>query len=73
MVQLIERIKKTRVTAVFLETGANPQLAAQIAKEAGIQVVTELYTHSITEPGGPAPNYIEMIRYNTTAIVNALK
>jgi ABC-type Zn uptake system ZnuABC Zn-binding protein ZnuA len=73
MVELIERIKKTRVKAVFLETGANPQLAAQIAKEAGIQVVTELYTHSITEPGGPAPNYIEMIRYNTTAIVNALK
>jgi ABC-type Zn uptake system ZnuABC Zn-binding protein ZnuA len=73
MVQLIERIRKTRVKAVFLETGANPQLAAQIAKEANIQVVTELYTHSITAPGGPAPNYIEMMRYNTKAIVNALQ
>jgi ABC-type Zn uptake system ZnuABC Zn-binding protein ZnuA len=73
MVQLVERIKKIRVKAIFLETGANPQLASQIAKEAGIHVVTELYTHSITEPGGPAPNYIEMMRHNTTAIVNALK
>jgi ABC-type Zn uptake system ZnuABC Zn-binding protein ZnuA len=73
MVQLVERIKKTGARAIFLETGTNPQLASQIAKEAGIKAVTVLYTHSITEPGGPAPNYLAMMQYNTTAIVNALK
>jgi ABC-type Zn uptake system ZnuABC Zn-binding protein ZnuA len=44
-----------------------------VARETKIRVVTELFTHSLTEPGGPAPTYIDMMKYNTTAIVNALK
>ena len=57
----------------FLETGANLQLARQIAQEAGIQVVIELYTHSITAASGPAPTYIDMMKYNVKAIVDGLK
>ncbi len=34
---------------IFLETGANPQLAKQIAQETGVRVVTDLYTHSLTD------------------------
>ncbi len=73
LARLARRIKATGAKAIFLETGSNPRLAAQIAKEAGIKAVTELYTHSVTEPDGPAPTYIEMMRFNTTAIVSALK
>jgi ABC-type Zn uptake system ZnuABC Zn-binding protein ZnuA len=70
---LIDRIKATGARAIFLETGTNPQLAEQVAKETGSKVVTSLYTHSITEPSGPAPTYIEMMKSNTDAIVSALK
>jgi ABC-type Zn uptake system ZnuABC Zn-binding protein ZnuA len=73
LAQLIKKIKATGTSAIFLETGSNPRLAGQVARETGIKVVTELYTHSITEPGGAAPTYIEMMKYNTSAIVNALK
>jgi len=73
LARLVDRIKETGVSAIFLETGTNPQLAQQVAKETGIKVVTGLYTHSTTEPGGPAPTYIEMMKYNTRAIVDALK
>lgn len=73
MAQLIDQIKKTGARAIFLETGANPQLAQQIARETGVRVVTTLFTHSITPPGGDAPTYIDMMRYNTRAIVDALK
>lgn len=73
MAQLIDQIKASGARAIFLETGANPQLAHQIARETGIRVVTELYTHSVTEASGPAPTYIEMIRYNTQAIVEGVK
>jgi len=48
-------------------------LAGQLRQETGIRVVTELYSHSITPPGGNAPDYISMMKYNTQAIVNALK
>ena len=73
LAHLIDKIKATGTRAIFLETDANPQLSQQVARETGVKVVVELYTHSITEPGGTAPSYIAMMRYNTTAIVNALK
>jgi ABC-type Zn uptake system ZnuABC Zn-binding protein ZnuA len=70
--RLVERIKQAGVKAIFLETGSNPHMAQQIARETGIKVVTELYTHSTTD-GPPAPTYIDMLRYDTQAIVAALK
>lgn len=71
--QLIDQIKKTGAPAIFLETGSNPQLAQQIAQESKVKVITEFYTHSITAANGPAPTYLDMIRFDTTAIVTALK
>jgi ABC-type Zn uptake system ZnuABC Zn-binding protein ZnuA len=71
--QLVEQIKKTGAPAIFLETGSNPQLAQQIAQETRVKVITEFYTHSITTANGPAPTYLDMIRFDTTVIVQALK
>ena len=71
LADLADAVKAAGAPAVFLETGSNPQLAQQLAREAGIRVVTELYTHS---PGPEsAANYIGMMEYNTRAIVDALK
>jgi ABC-type Zn uptake system ZnuABC Zn-binding protein ZnuA len=73
LARLVDVIKSTGAPAIFLETGTNPQLAQQVSQETGVKVVTDLYTHSITAPGGAAPTYIDMMKYNTLAIVNALK
>jgi ABC-type Zn uptake system ZnuABC Zn-binding protein ZnuA len=73
LARLIDHIKETGAKAIFLETGANPQLAQQVAREAGVTAVTELYSHSITEAGGAAPTYLDMMKFNTDAIVSALK
>jgi len=70
---LVERIRATGARAVFLETGADSRLAAQVAGEVGARLVTDLYTHSVTEPGGPAPTYLQMMRADTRAIVGALR
>jgi ABC-type Zn uptake system ZnuABC Zn-binding protein ZnuA len=70
---LADAVKRAGVKAIFLETGSNPQLANQLAREAGIKAVTSLYTHSITDAKGPAPTYIDMMKYNVKAIVDALK
>jgi ABC-type Zn uptake system ZnuABC Zn-binding protein ZnuA len=69
MAALIEQIKASGAPAIFLETGANPQLAQQIAAETGVKVVTDLYTHSLSAPDGPAPTYIDMMKYNVSQIV----
>lgn len=71
--RLVEAIRAAGVRAIFLETGASPVLAQQVASEAGVTVVTELYTHSLSAPDGPAPTYIEMMRYNVRVIVQALQ
>jgi ABC-type Zn uptake system ZnuABC Zn-binding protein ZnuA len=69
MVALIEAIKATNTPAIFLESGTNPELAEQVAREADVKVIKDLLTHSIFAPGG----YIEMMKYNTLAIVEGLK
>jgi len=73
MARLVDHIRETGAIAIFLETGSNPQLAEQIAVETGIKVASELYTHSITDASGKAPTYIDMMKYNVQAIVEALK
>ena len=42
LARLVDRIKATGAPAIFLETGANPQLAQQVAAETGVKVVTDL-------------------------------
>ncbi len=73
LAQLVDQIKASGAPAVFLETGASPQLAEQISAETGVKAVTGLYTHSVTAPDGEAPTYLEMMKFNVKAIVAALK
>jgi manganese/iron transport system substrate-binding protein len=73
LARLVDHIKTTGATAIFLETGTNPQIADQISKETGIKVVTDLYTHSITPPDGKAPTYIDMMMYNMNSIITNLR
>jgi ABC-type Zn uptake system ZnuABC Zn-binding protein ZnuA len=72
MADLVERIKLFEAPAIFLDTADNPKLAQQLASETGVKVITDLHLESLTE-GGPASTYIDMMRYNITKIVDALK
>jgi ABC-type Zn uptake system ZnuABC Zn-binding protein ZnuA len=73
LAQLIDHIKASSAKAIFLEKGVNPQLAEQVAKETGSRVVTDLYGDWLGEANGPASTYLEMMKFNTDAIVSALK
>jgi ABC-type Zn uptake system ZnuABC Zn-binding protein ZnuA len=70
---LVEAVRAVQAPAIFLETGSNPRLAEQVAAETGRPVVSQLYTHSLSAPDGPAATYLAMMRYNTDAIVRALR
>jgi ABC-type Zn uptake system ZnuABC Zn-binding protein ZnuA len=69
---LIDQIKASNVTAIFLDTSDNTTLAQQIAEETGVRVATDLHLESLTD-GAPAGTYIDMMKYNVTQIVDALK
>jgi len=73
MAELITQIRAAGAPVIFLETGANPQLANQISAETGVKVVTNLSTHSIPPDTGFGSGYIAMMKANVAAIVSALK
>jgi len=72
MAALIDQIREQDAPAIFLDASDNPALAEQIAAETGVKVVTDLHLESLTE-GPPAATYIDMMKYNVTQIVAALK
>jgi ABC-type Zn uptake system ZnuABC Zn-binding protein ZnuA len=73
LASLIDTIKKSGAPAIFLDIGESQNLADQIASETGVKVVTDLYVESTSGPNGPAPTYIDMIKYDVTTIIAALK
>ena len=72
MASLIDEIKKLNAPAIFLDTADNDTLAQQIADETSVMIVDDLHLESLTE-GAPAATYIEMMKYNVSRIVEALK
>jgi ABC-type Zn uptake system ZnuABC Zn-binding protein ZnuA len=70
LAELIGAIRNTGAPAIFLETGSNAALAEQVARETGVTVVTDLYTHSL---GENAATYVDMMRWNVGRIVEALR
>jgi ABC-type Zn uptake system ZnuABC Zn-binding protein ZnuA len=72
MAALIDQIKASGAPAIFLDASDNTALAQQIASETDVRVITDLHLESLTD-GAPAGTYIDMMKYNVTQIVNALK
>jgi zinc/manganese transport system substrate-binding protein len=70
---LIQTIKSSGAPAIFVDVSENPKLAEQIASESGAKVITGLYIGTLSAPNGPAPTYVDMMKYDVTLLVNALK
>ncbi|MGQ4599468.1 zinc ABC transporter substrate-binding protein AztC [Nocardia sp. R6R-6] len=70
---LAAAIRAAGVSAIFTESSQPDRLARVLAEQAGLRVqVIALYSESLTEPGGGAGTYLEMMRANTEAIVRGL-
>jgi zinc/manganese transport system substrate-binding protein len=70
--KIITQIRKQKIPAVFLENITDPRLMQQIARESGAKIGGTLYSDSLSEPGGPAGTYIDMMRSNARALSAAL-
>jgi zinc/manganese transport system substrate-binding protein len=71
--RLIEQIREAGVTALFLENVSDPRLAEQIARETGVQPGGELFSDALSDQGGPAPTYIDMMRHNAGLLQKAMQ
>ncbi len=65
---LVAQIRSQNVAAVFLDNISQPYLVERIAKETGARIGGTLYSDTLTDPGGPAGSYIDMIRHNVDTL-----
>jgi zinc/manganese transport system substrate-binding protein/manganese/iron transport system substrate-binding protein len=70
---IVRKVKAEKVPAIFAEATINPALINQVAKEAGVKVVDDLYGDSLGPKDSDGGTYVGMMRANTTKIVDALK
>lgn len=73
LADLVTAVEETGVRAIFAESSSPDRLVRALADEAGLDVdVVELYSESLTEPGGGAADYLTMMRVNTERIADGL-
>jgi ABC-type Zn uptake system ZnuABC Zn-binding protein ZnuA len=70
---LVDAIRREDVRAIFLENAANPQLVERVASQAGVQIGPELYTDALGPADSAGATYVDAMRFNARAIVDALK
>jgi zinc/manganese transport system substrate-binding protein len=71
--ELASAIRDAGVPVLFAESSQPDRLIQVLAEEAGLDVrVESLYTESLTEPGGGAATYLELMAANGERIVAAL-
>ncbi len=73
MARIIDQIRAQHITAIFLENMSDAHIIKQLESDTGIRVGGTLYSDALSEPNGPAPDYIAMFRHNIMAIVAALQ
>jgi zinc/manganese transport system substrate-binding protein len=69
---IIRQVRERKVAAVFMENIADPRSIQRIAAETGAKIGGRLYSDALSEAGGPAATYIDLIRHNTRQIVGAI-
>lgn len=70
--QLIEQIRREKISALFMENIADPRLIQRIAEETGARIGGTLYSDALSLPDGPAGTYIAMMRNNVRELTRAL-
>jgi zinc/manganese transport system substrate-binding protein len=70
--KIIAQIRQQNIPAVFMENITDPRMMQRIAKESGARIGGTLYSDALSEPGGPAGSYLDMMRNNIRELSRAL-
>ena len=71
--KIVRQAREGHLSAIFLENMADPRLAETVAQESDIKVGGELYADALSDPSGPAPDYLSLIRYNAQQLLAAMQ
>ena len=70
--EVIDAVRANDIRAIFSESTISPRPAQQVARETGINYGGVLYVDSLSEPDGPVPTYLDLLRVTANTIVAGL-
>jgi len=71
--KVIDAVRENGITAVFSESTVSPAPAKQVARETGAKYAGVLYVDSLSDPDGPVPTYIDLLKVTSSTIAQGLK
>lgn len=66
---VIDGVRANEIPVVFSESTVSANPARQVARETGAKYGGALYVDSLSEPDGPAPTYLDLLRVTSETIV----
>ncbi|MCL6706483.1 metal ABC transporter substrate-binding protein [Pseudomonas sp. R2.Fl] len=70
---VIDAVREHNIKAIFSESTVSDKPARQVAQETGIRYGGVLYVDSLSEPDGPVPTYLDLLKVTVSTIVSGLK
>ncbi|MEP9386897.1 metal ABC transporter substrate-binding protein [Mesorhizobium sp. KR9-304] len=71
--KVIDAVRANRIPAVFSESTVSANPAKQIARETGAQYGGVLYVDSLSDPSGPVPTYLDLLKVTAETIAKGLQ
>ncbi|MFT4013612.1 MAG: metal ABC transporter substrate-binding protein [Paracoccus sp. (in: a-proteobacteria)] len=71
--RVVDQIRAQNIPVVFSESTVSDRPARQIAQETGARYGGVLYVDSLSEPDGPVPTYLDLLRVTAETIVKGLE
>lgn len=69
---VIDGVNQNSIPVVFCESTVSTAPAEQVARETGVAYGGVLYVDSLSEPDGPVPTYLDLLRVTTETVANGL-
>lgn len=70
--KVIDAVRANHIPVVFSESTVSSKPAEQVARETGAAYGGVLYVDSLSEPDGPVPTYVDLLRVTTDTIARGL-
>ncbi|MFZ1468099.1 MAG: metal ABC transporter substrate-binding protein [Paracoccaceae bacterium] len=70
--KVIDTVREHSIPAVFSESTVSDKPARQVARETGAAYGGVLYVDSLSQPDGPVPTYLDLLRVTSETILKGL-